>query len=158
MPFDNHKGDIQHSLYGMSWGLDGRKLGVIGSPALGTGGDLRYGTETITSTLPSTLSPAATSILAATGTAAYELVSPSASMVGVRKRLLQNSAGAAQAMLVKLTAGNFVTLVTSGSSNNTITLSTRGSYVDLEYISTSLVFAMITSTVSTAYVSFSTTT
>ena len=139
MAIDNHGGDIQHSIYGRQFGLDMRKLGVFGSPsqtANGFGGDLRYGTETIASTVPSTLAPAGTSLLQATASAVYELVTPQASMIGVRKRIFHNSTGAA-AQLVKLTSGNFVSVY--GSSQNTLSLSTRGAYVDLEYISSSLV-------------------
>lgn len=157
MPLDNHASDIQHSLYGRQFGLDARKLGVFGAQTPGFGGDIRYGTETIASTVPSTLAPAATTILAATATAAYELVPPSASMVGVRKRLIHNSTGAAQAQLVKLTAGNFLT--NTGSSFTTLTMSTRGVVVDLEYLTTALVAAITQiSSLTTGFYSYSTTT
>lgn len=158
MAVDNHKGDIQHSLYGMSWGLDGRKLGVLGSPALGGGGDIRYGTETLGTTVASTLAPAGTSILSSSNSAVYELIPPQASMVGVRKRVFSATTGAT-AQLIKLTAGNFLATLTSGSSGNTISLTTRGAYVDLEYLTTAFVGVMLQTTSSAiSNVSITTTT
>lgn len=156
MAVDNHGSDIRHSLYGRMYGLDVRGLGVYGSPAIGYGGDLRYGTETITSTLPSTLAPAATSILQATGSAVYELVTPQASMVGVRKRIFNNSTGAV-AMLVKLTSGNFIANTGSSAVFNTISLTTRGTGIDIEYISSNLI-AVMGQTTAAGYFAFTTTT
>jgi hypothetical protein len=147
MPQDNHNETISHSLYGRRFGRDHNGF-MTGFP------DNKYGTERITSTAPSTLAPGATTFLAATGSAAYELVPPSLVMVGVRKRIVNDSTGAV-AQLVKLTAGNFLSVL--GSSATTITLTTRGAYVDLEYKSTALVAAMLQTT-STTYTALTTTT
>jgi hypothetical protein len=149
MAQDLHGDTILHSLYGRKLGLDPNGL-LTGHP------DNKYGTERITSTSPSTLAGAGTSILQATGAAAYELVPPSAMMLGVRKRLFNNSTGAV-AQLAKLTVGNFVSLL--GSSHTTLSLTTRGAYVDLEYISTALVaIALQTTSSAISNVSLTTTT
>lgn len=147
MPQDLHGDTIQHSLYGRKLGLDqnGFLTGHAGAKA---------GTERITSTSPSTLALGGTSFLAATGSAAYEIAPPSLLLVGVRKRIVNDSTGAV-AQLVKLTVGNFLSIL--GSSATTITLTTRGAYVDLEYKSTALVAAMLQTT-STTYTALTTTT
>jgi hypothetical protein len=152
MPIDNHDKDMRHSLYGRRFGIDDRGL-IVGTQ------DIRHGTETVLTTAPSTLAPGGTSLLQATATATYELVPPSASMVGVCKRLVHNSTGAA-ALLVKLSTaaaagGNFMSVL--GTSANTITLTTRGAYVDLEYITTALVAALLQTT-STSFTALTTTT
>jgi len=150
MAVDNHNSQIKHSLYGRLAGLDHRNLAVFG------GGDIRYGTETLGTTVASTLAPGGTSILAATAAAVFELIPPSATMIGVRKRLISNTTGAV-AQLAKLTAGNFT--ANGLTTQNTLTLSTRGVGVDLEYISTALVMLMTPiSSLTTPFYSLSTTT
>lgn len=151
MPINDHKGEYLHSLYGRKLGLDNNGF-LIGPPSG------RNQTETITTTAPSTLMVGGTSILQATGSAVYELPVPTAALIGVQKRIISNTTGAVS-QLVKLTAGNFMSFTGSSQLTNTITLSTRGAFVDLEYLSTALVFAGVNST-STAgtLVSFTTTT
>lgn len=146
MPIDNHDKDILHSLYGRRLGIDNRGL-LTGLP------DIRHGTETITSTVASTLAPAGTSILGATVSGVYDLTPPSASMVGVCKRLIHNSTVAGLAMLVKFSTGNaglgnFMTLL--GTSQNTLSLTTRGTVVDLEYISSAFVSVVALNSTSTS--------
>lgn len=139
MPIDNHDKDIVHSLYGRKFGIDNRGF-LTGCP------DVRHGTETILTTALSTLAPGGTSILQATAAAVYELVPPSASMVGVQKRVIHNSTGAVNQLLKLSTANGGSFLTQAYSTMNTITMTTRGAYVDLEYISSSLVQVMLQST------------
>lgn len=147
MAIDNHASEIQHSLYGRLFGLDNRKLGIFGG-----GGDKRYGTETLATTAASTMAAAATTLLTATAPGVYELIPPAASMVGVRKRVINASS---TAQFFKLVTGNFQSMY--GSSQNTVTVSTRA-VIDLEYITTALVAVVMHTSGSTAVFSLSTTT
>lgn len=143
--YDQHGSDIQHSFYGRQLGRDvnGMLTGLA---------DYRPATEVVGTTAASTLAKGGTSILSATAPGAYELPAPAANMVGVRKRLFNSSSGN---QLAKLVTGNFKSIL--GTSANTITLVSTGSYIDLEYITTALVAAMLQTT-STSYTALTTTT
>jgi hypothetical protein len=141
MPLDHHGSDILHSFYGRQFGLDPNRC-LTGMA------DIKHLTETITSTVATTLAAGGTSVLLATASGVYTIQPPSNRyMLGSLKRII-NASTAAVSMLVKLTTGNFLSAF--GSSANTITLSTRGAALDLEYISSALVAVMNVNSSSTA--------
>lgn len=142
MTIDHHGSRIKHSIYG-------RKLGLDHNDFLTGFLDVVPATETVTAA--STLSKGGTSLLAATAVTVWELPPPVTTLIGARKRLINNTTGLSQ--LVKLTAGNFQ--VNSGTTYTTLTLSGKGVAVDLEYISTALVEVVTPfSTLTTGFASY----
>jgi hypothetical protein len=148
MAIDGHSKYMRTSIHGRRFGLDDYEnlTGAVGR---------RNGHETLTAA--STLHPGGTSLLNAASSAVFELPPPAADLVGVTKRVIAISTGAAP-QYVKLTAGNF--LVNGFSSHNTCSLTTRGTAVDLEYITTALVAVLtnILPTTGSEIIEFSTST
>lgn len=116
---------ILASIKGVRFGLDHRDLLV---------GHAGYRNPQEVVTAGSTLSAAGTSVLETTAAAVYELIPPSASMRGVKKRVVSNSTAAHS---LSLTAGNFAS--NALSTYTALVLTGVGEAVDLEYISTSIV-------------------
>jgi hypothetical protein len=127
MAIDGHSKYMRTSIHGRRFGHDDYEnlTGAVGR---------RNGHETLTAA--STLHPGGTSLLNAPSSAVFELPPPAADLVGITKRIISISTGAAP-QYVKLTAGNF--LVNGQSTHSVCSLTTRGVAVDLEYITTAFV-------------------